>query len=344
MAKLQSRKLPFETGRPAKATAEQVIRAYRETGSVWAAAKQLGMCGQSVWERLRALDYSLPGERWSADEIEELKNLAGRCTIGEIATRLGRPYAGVAGKISKLHLGSRYGNRQRRKRLPGYSKVRIQKLIDELEPWSGSLRQFCRAHSLDLEYFITAIQRIDRPLWDNYTRRRSDLTAKACPNCGDTFYPLTKKQQACSRRCSDHLRADKAYFGGNRRKAIGLAEGICQLCEEAKPVLSAHHILGKENDPENAFLVALCSGCHQVVGILAGRKFAEDERGWENLINLVLSRRLADKNRKHDTDFVGVHTCVDLEWLTRDDLVDGGFEEPIQGVAHSTERDAEVEL
>jgi hypothetical protein len=89
---------------------------------------------------------------------------------------------------------------------------------------------------------------------------------------------------------------------------------------ERKPVLSAHHVLGKGNDPDNAYLIALCSGCHQIVGILAGRLFAEQEQGWENLINLVLSRRLADKNRQDGRAFVAVHTCVDLDWLTAGDL------------------------
>jgi hypothetical protein len=316
------RRLPFDmnSGRQVKATGEQVVQAYRETGSVWAAAKRLGMCGQSVWERLRALDYPMRSTTWTDSEINELKELAGSCTIGEIASRLGRPYAGVAGKISSLQLGSRYGNRQRRKRITGYPKPRVQKLIAALDRYSGSLRQFCRDHSLDLEYFIVCIQRVDRQFWDDYTRRRSDLTAKTCPNCGETYYPLTKRQMACSRRCSSHLRRDTAYFGGKRKSAIGLAEGICQLCMEPKDNLSAHHVLGKANDPANDYLIAVCSGCHQIVTILGGRRFVESEQGWENLIGLVLSRRLADANAHGHTDYVGTHVAVDLEWLTKDDL------------------------
>jgi len=322
MTDRHTRRLPFDSGSPQlKASSQQIIDAYRETGTVWEAGKRLGMAGQSVWERLRALDYPMVGQDWTDAEIEELKALVGRCTIGEIATRLGRAYAGIACKISELQIGTRYGNRQRRKRIAGYPKKRVQKLINLLERYNGSLRQFCRHHALDLEYFIVCVQRIDRPFWDDYTRRKSDLTAKTCPNCGVVYYPLTKKQQTCSRRCSDLRRTDRDYFGGKRNQTIGLADGTCQLCMERKPVLSAHHVLGKENDPENEYLVALCAGCHQIVGILAGRVFAEQEQGWENLINLVLSRRLADKNRRDAGTFVAVHTCVDLEWLTPEDLV-----------------------
>lgn len=319
---MTQRKLPLDldTKHRRKATSEEVIQAYRETGSVWSAAKLLGMCGQSVWERLRVLDYPMPTRMWSADEVEELKRIAGECTIGEIATRLGRPYAGIACKISELGLGTRYGNRGRRKAPTGYAKPRVKKLIGRLEEYSGSLKSFCRNHSLDLELFVKAIQRVDRPFWEDYTRRKSDLTSKVCPNCRQVFYPLTKKAMTCSRRCGENLRRDKAYFGGKRQQTIGLAEGVCQLCMEAKTSLQSHHMVGKDNDPDNEHLIALCAGCHHLVGMLAGRNFAESEQGWENLINLVLSRRLADKNRREQTEFVGVHTCVDLEWLTPEDL------------------------
>jgi hypothetical protein len=318
--KPKARRLPFDSGRPIKVTSQQIIDAYRETGNVWIAAKRLGLCGQSVWERLRSLDYPMAGRNWIQAELDELRRLAGRCTIGEIATRLGRPYAGIACKISELQLGSRYGNRQQRKRIKGYSMRRIRKLIDQLENYSGSLRQFCRERSLDLEYFIGRIQHVDRPFWEDYTRRRSDLTARTCPYCSQTFYPLTKKQQTCSRHCSERRRTDTAYFGGKRRQAIGLGEGVCQLCMKVTDSLSVHHALGKHNDPENSFLIALCAGCHHIVGALAARLFTDTEQGWENLISLVMARRLADKNRQGDTNYVGVHVAVDMEWLTQEDL------------------------
>lgn len=303
-----------------KATNEQIIAAYKDTGSVWAAAKRLGMVGQSVWERLRILDYAMPKMKWTTEEVAELRRLAGRCTLGEIASRLGRPYMGIACKISELQLGSRYGNRQQRKRRRGYPAAKIRKLMIALEVYEGSTKQFCREHSIDLEYFIGRIQALDMPFWDNYTRRRSDLTPKICPYCRTTYYPLTKKQKSCSRRCGTQQRTDLAYFGGRRRETIGLAEGVCQLCMEKKDKLSSHHMLGKQNDPDNEFLIALCAGCHHLVGMLSSRKFAEDPQGWENLINLVLGRRLADKNQRDETKFIGSHTCVDIEWLTPEDF------------------------
>ena len=60
------------------------------------------------------MGHKLPGSEWTEAEIEELKNLASQMTIAQIANRLGRPYNGVALKISRLGLGERYGNKQKR--------------------------------------------------------------------------------------------------------------------------------------------------------------------------------------------------------------------------------------
>ncbi len=48
-----------------KATNQEIIDAYKATGSIWRAAKALGLCGQSVWERLRALGYPIASRKWS---------------------------------------------------------------------------------------------------------------------------------------------------------------------------------------------------------------------------------------------------------------------------------------
>lgn len=305
-----------------KATSEQIVAAYKETGSVWKAAQKLGMAGQSVHERLQALGYKLKSQKWSSGELAELRRLAGNCTVSEIGRRLGRPYAGVALKISRLKLGSRYGNRLKRKAAKvAYDKARVAALIQALSRYQGSLRQFSTEHGLDIESLVVAIQRDNLEFWRQYCRRHTDLKESTCPYCESPFFPLTGKQVYCSRKCAGQSRKDKAYFGGKRRSAIGLAEGVCQLCMQPKESgLSAHHMLGKENDPENDSLIALCPGCHQIVGSLAGRKFVDTEDGWQNLIVLVMFRRLADKNKNDKRSYVGVEASVDLDWLNLEDI------------------------
>jgi hypothetical protein len=297
-----------------------IIEAYKSTGSVWRAAKHVGLSGQSVWERLRAIGHELQGQKWTADEIEELTELAGTCTLGEIASRLGRPYAGVALKLSRLGIAGRTPF-NRKKKIPrgaGLNKEAVHKLIKALDASPLSLRQFCRNNGLDIDLFVTAVQHYNMVFWAAYTKRKGDLGEKSCSYCGTAYYPLTKKQETCTRRCQGLKRRDAQYFGGKRRNTIGLAEGICQLCRKYKPkALSSHHVLGKEHDPDNNYLIALCPGCHQLVGQLATRVFTMTEQGWEDLISLCLLRKASTDAPK---DTVAVHACVEIEWLTKDDL------------------------
>lgn len=302
-----------------KATIEDIVSAYRATGSVWKAAKTLGICGQSVHERLKAIDYPMAGSRWTKEEYEELSKLAETCTIGKIAEQLGRPYYGVAIKMSRLGLANRFGNRQKRtvQRGTGLNKQTVSEYAKQLQNHKGTLRQFCKMNSVWIDVLVAAFQKYTPEFWNEYARLHSDLKKEVCPYCGIDYYPMSAKQKTCSRKCSQTMKRDKEYFGGNRRNTIGLAEGICQLCCQPKTKgLSAHHVLGKENDPDNLCLVALCAGCHQLVGSLAGRKFVDSNEGWENLITLVMGRRLADKHQ----GYAGAYACVELEYLLPEDL------------------------
>lgn len=295
------------------------MQAYRETGSVWRAGKRLGMVGQSVWERLRALNYQMAAMTWTSDEIDELKQLAGHATITDIANRLGRPYAGVACKISNLGLSNHYGNHQNKKvrRKSGYTKDLTIKWVKALRTNEMTARAFARAHGLDLEQLVQAFQRYDMEFWREYSRTHTDIQQATCPQCGTVYHPLTKKQKTCSRRCSGNLRRDADYFGGNRKNTIGLADGICQLCQQQKSKgLSAHHLIGKENDPENKYLIALCQGCHKVVSLLAGRIFIDTEEGWQTLIHVVMARRLGAAAIEN----AGLYVCVDIEKLNAEKL------------------------
>jgi len=181
--------------------------------------------------------------------------------------------------------------------------------------YGGSLRSFVIQRGLDLESFVQSIQRYDPKFWEQYTRNHSSLKQKSCPQCTRLFIPMTAKQSTCSRRCSILRRIDKKYFGGKRTFAIGITEGICQLCDKEKKSLSAHHIFGKENDSENDFLIALCSGCHQLVGRIGVRSDVKSVEFWENLISLSFARK--DGHRRP----LGFHVCVGIEELEAEDII-----------------------
>jgi 5-methylcytosine-specific restriction endonuclease McrA len=293
---------------------QEIIDAYLQTGSVWKAAKVVGLSGQTVHERLKALGHKLPGSEWSEEEIAELTALANQMTIAQIANRLGRPYNGVALKISRLGLGQRFGNKQSKKipRTGEYTKEKVSQYLQEIEAENLKVTTFSRKKGLKVEALVTAIQRHNPEWYEKYCEKHAVKPKTNCPYCGTEFWPLSHKQINCSRKCSDEARVDNSYFGGRRRETIGLLEGICQLCgNHTEKGLSSHHILGKENDPDNEHLIALCSGCHQIVTIVAGRRFAATEEAWEVLIQLVIMRK-----NGHDPDFRGVYTTVSLEMIT----------------------------
>ena len=160
--------------------------------------------------------------------------------------------------------------------------------------YNGTLAQYARANSLQPDPFIIAFKQHFPRAWADYVRERGEPERRQCAGCGGEFYPANGNQSFCSPKCANDRRRDIDYFGGQRRATIGLAAGVCQVCG-GRPTkgLSSHHVIGKENDPENAVLVALCRGCHQLVTTLAQRLFVDDPSCWEALIALVWLRRHA---------------------------------------------------
>lgn len=81
-------------GSPRKATDEQILAAYADAGSISAAAKILGMCGQSVHERLKRLGRSRPvNVLTEADEDRlrsEYPSAAASGQLGALAAEMGR--------------------------------------------------------------------------------------------------------------------------------------------------------------------------------------------------------------------------------------------------------------
>lgn len=276
-----------------KASDEDIVAAYRETGSVWKAAAKLGMAGQSVHERLRAIGYPIARRNWTREETDELLRLVSNgIPLGEVAHRLGRTYAGVACRASRTDAKSIPKRTKKIPRGAGYDKVTVGRHIKALEHSKQKITQYARAEGLSVEMLVRSLQKNFPERWDEYTRTHSPIPSKTCEYCSVEYVPANGKQAYCTRECAGHARADRSYFGGNRRNTVGLAEGVCQLCGRTDSKgLSSHHVLGKENDPLNTELVALCRGCHQIVSHLGGRAFVDDPRAWEALIALAWTRR-----------------------------------------------------
>lgn len=295
-------------------TNEEIIKAYMDYGSVWKAAKNLGLSGQTVHERLRLIGYKLANSTWTDEEVSELRELANSMTISQIANKLGRPYNGVALKISRLGIGERFGNKgsKKPKKTEKYYKYNIKQYIKDIDSTSITITKFAKQNNLQIESLANNIQAFFPEWWEQYASKNAVKDKTKCPYCETEFWPLSHKQIYCTRKCAADARVDSGYFGGKRRQTIGLAERICQLCgrKDVKG-LSSHHMLGKENDPENDYLVALCPGCHNLVTLLGGRNFTGTPEIWEGLIQLVLIRK-----NGHNPNFRGVYCTVEIEPIT----------------------------
>lgn len=95
-----------------KSSDSQIIDAYDKTGSVWKAAELLGMCGQSVHERLVKLNVKLEGngKRWGESDTSALTALYERgfkCGDGQLdalCKELGRTKQFISRKAKELGL------------------------------------------------------------------------------------------------------------------------------------------------------------------------------------------------------------------------------------------------
>ena len=298
-----------------RATNEQIITAYAKYGSVWKAAESLGLCGQSVWERLKVLGIKLQLAAWHPEEIEAVRELAGQgMPIFSIASRLGRTYAGIACKLSELGIKHPYQNKSKIRRGVGFTKRNIQKVVARLGD-SVSLTKLAHQFQLSTTGLANALQAHAPLEWKQYVAGHAELGEHVCSGCGQQFQPLQRKQKYCSTVCGAHARADTKYFSGNRLSAIGLAEHTCQVCARTDKPLSVHHIFGKENDPRDQYLIALCPGCHQLVTWLA--RLARPDEPWilENLIILAITRNQGRRKPK------GWRVTVEMDELTSPEVL-----------------------
>lgn len=277
---------------PKRVTDDEVIDAYRNTGSVWRAGKQLGICGQSVHERLVAVGYPMARRNWTAAEFAEMETLAtAGLPIGEIARRLGRPYYGVAIKMSRSGIPA-FRNTGPRKipRGAGYDKQSVLKHLRALEAAPDTkVTRYARSQGLNVDTLVGSFQKHFPERWDAYmVAHHGDIERRVCPYCGAEFIPANGKQTYCTRKCASARLRDDQYFGGRRREATGISTGTCQLCGRQHPSLQVHHVIGKENDPENNVMVAVCPGCHRLIGIASRHRTLIDNRtAWESLISLA---------------------------------------------------------
>jgi hypothetical protein len=224
------------------------------------------------------------------DTIDSLAEAGLSCAT--IAHRLRLPFGEVATHLIARETPPPEPPPRKLPRGAGYDKVSTTRHMKALVNYGGTVTQYARQQDLNPDLLAQALDRHVPDLWRDFVARHGSERQHECPGCGRVFIPTTAAQVYCERKCADTHRRDRDYFGGKRAAALGMATRTCQLCERQDPPgLSVHHMRGKENDPEDDLLLALCRGCHQLVTLVGGRNFIDNPVAWEALIALAWLRR-----------------------------------------------------
>ena len=194
----------------------------------------------------------------------------------------------------------------------GLNKRSTAKHMKAVKADLRTLTSYARRNSFHVDSLVMAFEKYCPEDWEEYRKTRFNFPRRSCEYCGGSFLPSSAKRRFCTKKCWSESRVDARYFGGRRRMTVGLKDGICQLCGN-RPLrgLSSHHVFGKENDPGNLHLVALCRGCHKLVTILASRMFVGDEVSWESLITLAWLRKHGRK--VVSTGAAIIEVCVEID-------------------------------
>lgn len=106
---------------PPKVTNEQVTESYNRLGSLWKVGNELGICGQSVWERLKKLGIT-DKDKWTNEQLSILReaySVGGNepLNINELSAKLNRTKSNVCRKARELGLVT-----SRKRDKPEYAK------------------------------------------------------------------------------------------------------------------------------------------------------------------------------------------------------------------------------
>jgi hypothetical protein len=232
-------------------------------------------------------------DEWSEPELLALADMYGTTPVSKIAKALTRPYIEVVWKLAELGTDIETAPTWKIPRGKGYDKVSIKAAAKAIDRTGCTVRQYARMRGFRIELLCESLRR-HVPMWFDMYRadHPEELDDSTCEGCGLTFVAAKKGTRFHSSVCGAKQRINESYFGGQRGQTVGLADGVCMCCERAVDSgLSSHHMIGKENDPENRYLVAICRGCHQLITVMGQRPFLTEPDGWERLMQFVMLRR-----------------------------------------------------
>lgn len=191
------------------------------------------------------------------------------------------------------------------KRVPrgkGYDKAAMKKHVKALSGSKTDLTKYCRSKKLSVQHFATVAAEHFPEWWAEFIEK-DPAELRPCDYCQDLYYPNSARQTFCTSYCSRHAKTDREYFSGNRLNGVGVKERICQLCGKSiETNLQVHHVYGKMKDTEDEWLVALHSGCHEIIEKLSIRRYADDVEIMVKLLAFVWKKRHGWDNPELDVE------------------------------------------
>lgn len=156
--------------RKLKASDEQLTVLYGDLGSVWEVGKRVGMCGQSVHERLQKLGIVRPMNVFTEAEIERLKLeywlYADTGKLAELAEDMGRTKHLLCRKARELGLTDKKRRRPWTAVWKYISEEGARALFEKFKESSLGLGMYCRRMGYDDLGFARAMRRFFPDEWE----------------------------------------------------------------------------------------------------------------------------------------------------------------------------------
>ena len=134
-----------------KATNEQLIESYKKTKSVWKTAKEFGMCGQSVHERLQKLGATNPINVFTKEDYKILEEryviYRDSGQLQTLADELGRTKQFICRKAKDLGLTDKNSPKVSLRVWKDAPESVCRPIFEKLKKSKLSIKEFCVKHN-----------------------------------------------------------------------------------------------------------------------------------------------------------------------------------------------------
>ena len=165
---------------PRKFTDEQVIDAYERNGSVWKAASELGVCGQSVHERLVKLGVDTSRNLFTSDDERYLAERyvlyrdAGKLQV--LADEMGRTKPFICRKAGVMGLTDPHRPAPWAHKWFEMPEVVMRPIWDQFKKSKLNVSEFCAERHYNVQSFHDAMNRHFHDEYDDVVESKGDCS------------------------------------------------------------------------------------------------------------------------------------------------------------------------